>query len=436
MIQYCAVAGDGFPKRALTAQRRPAWIATVDATSRFPALVISLTSAPESRSFSSSRWATRLERFRITYLQGNIKINNIGYVVTAGFEASGNIGLADGIGFDANRIATVNPLTPTVTASGSVGFRLGGQVIVGPGAGTKFAGVIAGVNGELYPIDANFGPVFPISDPRFNACLRAQAKLTVSLGVTAKAWLGNWDINETFNPDALEGSFDYPGSPWYYPASCQNAADPGGTVLGENVTKISDSVPGGQNQIGYVPGFVPGKQTWVLSTGNIAAAVGSPSSFASTNLGRAGDADLSSLAGRTTYDAASYSVTLVPAAPVLHVRYAFASEEYPEYVGSSFNDVMAVFVNGVNCAKVPGTNSPVSINTVNASTNSVYYIDNTTGASGYGTTMDGLTKPLECKVGVTVGQPVTIKIAVADASDRIYDSAVVLLDQGIWADFG
>jgi hypothetical protein len=47
--------------------------------------------------------------------------------------------------------------------------------------------------------------------------------------------------------------------------------------------------------------------------------------------------------------------------------------------------------------------------------------------------MDGITTPFTCSVPVTPGQPVTIKIAVADASDGIYDSAVALLDGGIWS---
>jgi hypothetical protein len=35
---------------------------------------------------------------------------------------------------------------------------------------------------------------------------------------------------------------------------------------------------------------------------------------------------------------------------------------------------------------------------------------------------------------VTFGQPVTVQIAVADTSDVAYDSAVALLDGGIWTD--
>ncbi|MFN2538787.1 MAG: choice-of-anchor L domain-containing protein, partial [Mycobacteriales bacterium] len=96
--------------------------------------------------------------------------------------------------------------------------------------------------------------------------------------------------------------------------------------------------------------------------------------------------------------------------------------------------VMEVTVNGVNCATVPGTSTPVSINTINDHTNARYYVDNAAGAAGYNTTYDGLTVPLTCDVHVTPGQQVTVRIAVADASDYIYDSGVALLDKGIWSD--
>ena len=56
------------------------------------------------------------------------------------------------------------------------------------------------------------------------------------------------------------------------------------------------------------------------------------------------------------------------------------------------------------------------------------------GASGYTTTMDGLTLPLDCVVPVTPGQQVTVRIVVADTADAIYDSAVALVDEGIWSD--
>ena len=85
-------------------------------------------------------------------------------------------------------------------------------------------------------------------------------------------------------------------------------------------------------------------------------------------------------------------------------------------------------------ATVPGTGESVSINTVNVGKNSQYYVDNSAGAAGYNTSMDGLTVPLTCSVAVKPGVATTVKIAVADTSDHIYDSAVALVDKGIWSD--
>jgi hypothetical protein len=330
----------------------------------------------------------------------------------------------------------VTPLVPVAKVNGSVGLKLGGELIVGPGAGTKQAGVIAGLSGELNPLDARFEPYFAASDSRFNACTVIKAEFTRSLSLVAKAWIGNWDVSKKIALDALAGSTPYPGSPWYLPNKCKDL--PGGetpsSLLGTGVTKVDDSTTGSPDQWGHVDGFAPGKKTWVLSTGTIANAVGTPSQFASTDLGGEGDQQLAGLAGFPTFDAASYQVTIIPAGTNLHVKYVFASEEYPEFVGSSYNDVMAVWINGKNCATVPDTGEAVSINTINDKKNSSYYVDNSAGAAGYSTSMDGLTTPLTCSVPVTPGQPVTVRISVADTSDHIYDSAVALLDGGIWTD--
>ena len=128
----------------------------------------------------------------------------------------------------------------------------------------------------------------------------------------------------------------------------------------------------------------------------------------------------------------------MPTGSTLVVRYAFGSEECPEYVGSRCNDVMTVLVDGQNCALVPGTSTPVAINSINQPSHSQHYVDNAAGAAGDNTTLDGLTKPLECRVAVQPGKPVTIRIATADASDSAYDSAydsaVALLDGGIFSE--
>ena len=123
----------------------------------------------------------------------------------------------------------------------------------------------------------------------------------------------------------------------------------------------------------------------------------------------------------------------MPAGSTLHISYAFASEEYPEFVGTTYDDAMEILVDGENCALAPG-DAPDSVNSINSATNADLFVDNTSGAPGYHTAMDGLTKMLQCDVPVTPGQQVHVKVAVADASDGTFDSAVALADGGIWSD--
>jgi hypothetical protein len=365
---------------------------------------------------------------------GAVNISNIGATVTGGVQVAGAMSLKNGASFSGSTILDASPLAPQVKANGSIGLKLGGQFILGPGVGTANAAVIAGVKGELDPLNASFKSYFPVGDANFNLCTEAKASLSLGLSLTAKAWLNNWSFSQDITVDALNGEFPYPGTPWDLPKGCNSAQGTPDSLLGPGVSKVTDSTTGSAQQWGHVDGFVPGKKTWVLSTGLVSDAVGTPDQFASTDLGLPGDPDLTALAGYSTHDATSYQVTVIPSASTLHVRYVFASEEYPEYVGSQFNDVMAVYVNGKNCAMVPGTGTPVSINTINDHMNSSYYVDNSTGAAGYHTTMDGLTVPLTCSVPVTPGQPVTVRIAVADTSDGVFDSAVALVDGGIWTD--
>lgn len=82
---------------------------------------------------------------------------------------------------------------------------------------------------------------------------------------------------------------------------------------------------------------------------------------------------------------------------------------------------------------MPGTTDRVSVDSINDHTNAQYYVDNSTGAAGYTTSYDGLTTPLQCDIPVTPGQDVTVHIAIADTGDHVYDSAVGMLDKGIWS---
>ena len=129
-------------------------------------------------------------------------------------------------------------------------------------------------------------------------------------------------------------------------------------------------------------------------------------------------------------------MTFVPTSPDLQINYVFASEEYQEFVDSQFNDVFAFWVNGValanNCATVadPGGRVPVTINTINHLRNTQIYVDNPQPGT-FDTQFDGFTLPLTCFATVTPNVPNTLKLAIADTSDSILDSAVFLESSGV-----
>lgn len=94
-----------------------------------------------------------------------------------------------------------------------------------------------------------------------------------------------------------------------------------------------------------------------------------------------GDKDLNRISHGISGDAVVIEFDFIPLNNKIMFNYVFGSEEYPEYVGSKYNDVFAFIVNGekvrrVNIATIPGVNFPVSINTLNNKLSNQYYIDN------------------------------------------------------------
>ena len=116
---------------------------------------------------------------------------------------------------------------------------------------------------------------------------------------------------------------------------------------------VSNVVYTGDNRaIGYFerradnPNF-PFERGIVLSTGQVPDAAGPNTSDSKTSqLGAPGDADITALAGTTSYDAASLSVDFVPNADSVTFNYIFASEEYPEWACSQYNDAFGFFISG------------------------------------------------------------------------------------------
>jgi hypothetical protein len=207
------------------------------------------------------------------------------------------------------------------------------------------------------------------------------------------------------------------------------AADLANTLLGAGITAsnvvytgapgASGTFAGGAASIGFDSGVL-------LTTGSAAGAIGpNDSPNTTTANGLAGDADLTALSGVSTNDASVLEFDFTPNADTVYFQYVFASEEYLEYVNSSYNDSFAFFVNGVNYALVDngGVLEPITINTINPGNNAALYVDN---PGTLNVEYDGLTTVLTFMAPVNSGVPNHIKLAIADGSDYVLDSGVFL----------
>ncbi len=175
------------------------------------------------------------------------------------------------------------------------------------------------------------------------------------------------------------------------------------------------------------------------------------------------DPDLEALvAPNNIRDVAVYEITFRPISDNLRFRYVFASEEYPEFVCGSFNDVFGFFISGPdptggdyvakNIALVPElsdptgltfTDFPVFTNSINpgqigsSSTEagedctkenesldfSDYYNDNIGSSS---LIFDGYSDVFIAQADVIACEQYTIKLAIADVTDGSFNSAVFL----------
>ena len=149
--------------------------------------------------------------------------------------------------------------------------------------------------------------------------------------------------------------------------------------------------------------------------------------------GLGGDANLDTLIpGYDTYDATVLEFDFVSDGTAAYFSYVFGSDEYNEWVDSSYNDVFGFFFGDENVALIPGTSTPVSINNVNNDANSGYYNDNDPSDLGTPTPFafeyDGFTDVFEAQIlGLTAGDTYHLKLAIADAGDTALDSGVFLL---------
>ncbi|MBK8566274.1 MAG: choice-of-anchor L domain-containing protein [Saprospiraceae bacterium] len=242
---------------------------------------------------------------------------------------------------------------------------------------------------------------------------------------------------------------------------------------GATPQEIVESIVGGQTTItitnidcedGQMATFQAGPNSdlglgkGMLMTSGSAANVANPGGFfTSEDLGLDGDPDLdylSQLGGENllSVDACIVELDVFAATDEITFEYVFGSEEYPDFVNSSYNDIFAFLVSGPGIAGDPNIGNQeniatlpngdfIQINSVNYNTNWAYYRDNQNGQSvAYnGLTSDsmGIKKSLTARIETIPCNTYHLKFAIADRSpdfgdpasfDRIYDSGVFISD--------
>jgi len=219
-----------------------------------------------------------------------------------------------------------------------------------------------------------------------------------------------------------------------------------GEILGSGITLVgAASYTGATGQSGtFTGGFSAGlgfDSGIILTSGDASLAENdNADDGAGGSLGTAGDADLDALIPQSTFDAAVLEFEFQfgdgSAGGDLFFTFQFASEEYNEYVDSSFNDVFALFVDGINVAIAPD-GEVVSINNVNCGNpydaahvgdNCGFFNNNDPddSATPFAIEYDGFTNAfVATSLGLSAGTH-TMKFAIADAGDTILDSAVFI----------
>jgi len=169
----------------------------------------------------------------------------------------------------------------------------------------------------------------------------------------------------------------------------------------------------------------------------------------------AGDPDLNALS--SPFQVTNGSIVefdFVASGDTMNFQYIFASSEYTSFTCSSFNDAFGFFLSGpgitgpytngaINLATIPGTNTPVAINTVNSGfpannptcflANPNYMTDNIYFTLSYNSIMtpiggdyNGATIAMIAASGLVCDETYHIKLGIANVGDGALQSAVFL----------
>lgn len=159
----------------------------------------------------------------------------------------------------------------------------------------------------------------------------------------------------------------------------------------------------------------------ILSTG-LAASAEAPNNSESTS------AVLGGLDTSQGHDMVQLRIMLAPpaGAQCLGFDFGFFSEEFPEFVGSPFNDVFLAELGGSNF-QISGNTITAPLNFAVDPTGNLISINSVFGVSANTqSTYDGATTALRAVATLDSTAPVELVLTIADLGDSIYDSAVFL----------
>lgn len=206
------------------------------------------------------------------------------------------------------------------------------------------------------------------------------------------------------------------------------------TIVSEGVVISNVTYSGATSASGiFTDGLSSGigiEQGIILTTGDASNAVGPNQNDAITTVNNTGgDADLEALIpGSSINDTTSLEFDFETETGDLFFNFVFASEEYNEFANSDFNDVFGFFLDGENVAFIPGTDTPVSINNLNNDENAEFYNNNDIDDGGpfFDIEYDGFTSVFTVAITDLDPGTHTIKLAIGDVGDSVYDSAVFI----------
>ena len=160
------------------------------------------------------------------------------------------------------------------------------------------------------------------------------------------------------------------------------------------------------------------------------------------------DEDINIIAKRKgCYDTSLFEFDLISETDQIQFNYVFASEEYPEYVNKNVNDIFIFLVTNTqtgtseNIAILNGDkNTPITVDHINPSKNSNYYIPNAQFNKellkntenlqqielAYTFQYDGFTTKLTATAKVKPYVTYHFKLGISDVGDHNFDSAIFL----------